>query len=126
VDIERKKWEEYERSELANARFDSRHHDDLLESHRREEEEEADKRRERRELIAELAADTVQGRDEHRAQMAKREHSKMTRKELIQAKANAMRAKSRTTSPIPSQDAIFEEESPRAKRAKTEEHSDKP
>lgn len=45
------------------------------------------KRTQRRELISELSEDTEKGREEHRAQLAKRERDKMTRLELIQAKS---------------------------------------
>lgn len=84
VDVERKSWEEYERSKI----WESNELPGTVEEQQRiEEAEEASKRSDRRVLLAELSQDTEKGREEHRTQIAKRDREKMARLELIQAKA---------------------------------------
>lgn len=91
VDLDRKRWEEYERSGLADSRRDSgfacARHDAFFEESRREEDEEEKKREARREIIQDLAQDTLKGRSEAKDAQAKRSMDKMARIALIRQKA---------------------------------------
>lgn len=91
MDIDRKRWEEYERSTLADSRRDfgsvQARHDSFFAESKREEEEEEKRRGERREIITELAQETAQGKIDAQATHAKRSRDKLARMELIRQKA---------------------------------------
>lgn len=99
IDHDRKRWEEYERCELSKARkTEFGRLQRLEESSRQEEEQDREKREERRQLIQALATDTAKGRQEHQGEMLKREKAKLSRKELIQAKAKSISVTLKDTS----------------------------
>ena len=80
MDIDRKRWEEYEQEEAKASTKSLR----LVEP---DDESEVRRRAERKDVMAELASDTAKGREEHRLATAKRERDKMTRLALIRSKA---------------------------------------
>jgi len=98
VDIDRKRWEEDERSSIAESRgtpssVRARHAASVGEIIT-DEEEEAKRRGERLVLIEELAQDTLKGRGEAQDLQAKRSREKMARLELIRKKAQIQLASS--------------------------------